>query len=73
MDESIDYNYSIARIFIAKLNSKDEIIDFIDGTYDFSRNTVLERVLQPGKYLILAQLDWAQKQDTHFTVSVYGS
>jgi hypothetical protein len=73
MDDTINYDYSIARIFIARLNSDDDIIDFIDGTYDFSRNTVLERVLEPGNYLIIANLDWVQKQDTHFTISIYGS
>jgi len=44
----------MARLLVARLNSEDEIVDFIDGTYAYKRNTVLERYLSKGTYMILA-------------------
>lgn len=54
MNPAINYRYSNARIFVARLNKYDEIVDFVDATFDHRRNTVMERVLHKGNYLILA-------------------
>ena len=43
----------------------------MDANFGYKRNVVLERVLEPGNYLIFNQLDWSQMEDTHFTFSVY--
>ena len=61
----------MARIFLAKLGDNDEIVDFIDATYDYRRNTVLEYTVKKGNYLIMASLDFIQTKVTFFNVSVY--
>ena len=58
MNPNKNYNYSLARFFVARLDEEEEIVGFVDATYGYKRNVVLERVLEPGNYLIFAQLDW---------------
>ena len=58
LEKNVDYDYSLARLLLFRLNQMDEIVGFVDGTYGHDRNIVLERVLVKGKYLIFANLDW---------------
>jgi len=71
-EENIAYKPSSGRLLLFRMNEKDEVVGYVGGTSGFSRDFHFESVLDPGSYLIAAEMDWLNNIPQDFIVSAYG-
>jgi hypothetical protein len=67
------YNYSLGRMIIGKIDPKTNIISSYQGdTMDNDRELVIESDYDVGDYAIYVEMDWCQNMSRDIVLSCYG-
>ena len=66
------YQYSYGRLSVFKMDDQDKFTGYIGGNSGgLSRDFTFEVTLEPGNYLICAEVEWASNATRSFAISGY--